>query len=418
MCRAVGVETPADLFADVPAAARLALAALAALPARGEPAILAEAAALARDADRPCDFKGAGAYRHHVPPAVDAIASRGEFLTAYTPYQPEVSQGTLAAIFEFQSMVCALTGMDVANASLYDGASALAEACLMAIRETGRRRVLAPRALNPRWRAVLRTYLSGIGAAVDEVPIDGGATPAAEVRRRLGDDVAAVVVANPNFFGVLEPEIDGAVEAARAAGALVVFAFDPVSLGLLRTPGEWGADIAVGEGQPLGIPLSAGGPYLGLIAARGRLVRRLPGRIAGKTVDRRGKTCYVLTLQAREQHIRRERATSNVCTNQANMALRAAIHLALLGPAGLRDVAERSHAAALAAAGRLRAAGARLPFDLPFFREFAVEGLDPAADLGVPLDRDYPEHAGARLVAFTETTTPADVERLVAAVRA
>ncbi|RMF77632.1 MAG: aminomethyl-transferring glycine dehydrogenase subunit GcvPA, partial [Nitrospirae bacterium] len=342
-------------------------------------------------------------------------------LTAYTPYQPEVSQGTLAATFEFQTVIARLTGLAVANAGMYDGASACAEACLMALRATRRRRVVVDGGLHPDWRAVVATYLAGCGAEVADHAGEG--PPAAD------GETAAVVVQSPDFLGRLR-DLTGWAEAAHGAGALLIAASDPLSLALVRPPGAWGADIAVGECQPLGLPLAAGGPYLGYLAAREALVRQMPGRIVGRTVDRRGNPGFVLTLQAREQHIRRARATSNICSNQALMATRAVIHTALLGPRGLA----RAAAACAEGAAHLRACLLDLPGveavgGPPHFREFCLR-LPVAAEpfvaamaergllAGVPLSRWWPERPKELLVAVTERRTTADLEAYVAAARA
>lgn len=356
-----------------------------------------------------------------------ALVQRGEFLSAYTPYQAEASQGTLQAIYEFQSSVCALYGMDAANASLYDGATALAEAAAAAARIAGRKKILLPESLHPEWRDVLKTYFGAKGEPTLElVPCPAGRMDLAEVEQRLDDDVAAVVVATPNFFGLLE---DGAgiAERAHAKGALAIAVADPVSLGVLEAPGVWGADIAVGEGQGLGGAPNYGGPYLGLFACKKALMRHLPGRICGMTTDAEGKRGFVLTLQAREQHIRRERAASNVCSNEALCALAATIHLALLGPEGLKEVAERCVDQTHRLAERLCAVpGFRLRFDGPFFGEFVLEGPVPAARVqkallkdgllaGVPLGRFDKRMKNSLLVCATERRTDAEIDRYAAA---
>jgi glycine dehydrogenase subunit 1 len=372
-------------------------------------------------------FAGAGAQDHFIPAAVKALVRRGEFMTAYTPYQAEASQGTLQAIYEFQSSVCALYGMDASNASLYDGATALAEAVAAAARITGRRKILLPESLHPEWRDTLKTYFGAKGEPVLElVPCPAGRLDPAAVAKRLDATVAALVVATPNCLGLLE---DGAAlaELAHARGALLVAAADPVSLGVLEPPGAWGADIAVGEGQGLGNALNYGGPYLGLFACKKAHLRHVPGRIVGLTTDAAGQRGYVLTLQAREQHIRRERAASNICSNEALCALAATIHLALLGPAGLREVAELCVDKAHRLAEKAGAVpGFRLRYAGPFFNEFVLECPVPAERVrtallkkgilaGVPLGRQYRGMANSLLVCVTETRTEEELDRFVAA---
>ena len=374
-------------------------------------------------------FIGAGAYDHHVPAAVWQIASRGEFYSAYTPYQAEASQGTLQLLYEFQSLMTALTGLDVSNASLYDGASALAEAVLMAVRANRKakaHRVLIPRALHPSYRRAVHSIVHNQGIELVEVPFDraGGHTPVEQAQAAAGDQgFAALVIAQPNFFGVLE-EVDALTDWAQAQGALVIGAVNPVALALLKPPGAWGAkgaDIACGEGQPLGMPLASGGPYLGILCCKQDLVRQLPGRIVGRTLDLDGKPGFTLTLQAREQHIRRSKATSNICTNQGLLVTAATIHLALLGAEGLARVAAACHANTR----RLSALLCEIPgveplFNRPVFHEQALRLPAPAADLlrslaahnvlgGYDLGLDYPELDPALLVCATETRTEEDM---------
>ena len=377
------------------------------------------------DASHYACFLGAGIYDHFIPAAVRSILSRSEFATAYTPYQPEVSQGTLQAIFEFQSMICELTGMEVANASMYDGATASAEAAHLATGANGRRVVLVSKGLHPHYRRVLETYGAAGSYETREVAIDQGATSIESLRRLLSPDVAAFLWAQPTFEGVVE---DGKAltEAAHAAGAYSIAAADPVALALLRPPGEDGADVVVGEGQPLGVPMGYGGPVVGFFAIRKGDVRRLPGRLAGVTVDLDGTRGYVLTLQTREQHIRRERATSNICTNQALMALANTVHLALLGAQGMREVAvqclEKAHYLARRASeipGVSLANGGA-----PYFREFALRLPGPAAEFlraaearrilaGVPLARFDGGRPRDLLVAVTEKRTREELDRYV-----
>jgi glycine dehydrogenase subunit 1 len=368
-------------------------------------------------------FLGAGIYDHFIPAVVRSITARSEFATAYTPYQPEVAQGTLQVIFEYQSMICELTGMEVANASMYDGATACAEAAHLAEGATGRRIVLASRSLHPHYREVLRTYASAGAFDLKELPAERGLVSRTALQQALSPEVAAVLWAQPGFEGVVE---DGAAvtEAAHAVGAYSIAAADPVAMALLKPPGEDGADVVVGEGQPLGVPMGYGGPLVGFLAIRKRDVRRLPGRLAGMTVDLDGRRGYVLTLQTREQHIRREKATSNICTNQGLMALANTVHMALLGAQGLRDVAAQCLQKTHYLARRLgRIAGVSLLHgDAPFFREFVLRlpgdarsFLEAAAarDIlaGVPLSRFDPERTDQLLVAVTEKRTREEMAR-------
>jgi glycine dehydrogenase subunit 1 len=421
MLSAIGLSSLDGLFDQIPPAVRLD-GALGLPDGVSELEIVEDLrrhAARNRNLDELVCFAGAGAYDHHIPSVVWALAARSEFSTAYTPYQPELSQGVLQALFEFQSMVCELTGMEVSNASLYDGATALVEAANMA--RTGERgRVLVSEGVDPRLVETLRTYGKGSGYEPEVFAGEGGRGGSPVV----GEDVAAVVVQHPNVLGILEParQLFGA---ARAGGAKAIQVFDPLSVGVLAPPGELGADIAVAEGQSLGNHLAFGGPYLGLIAARMADVRRMPGRIVGETVDLDGAPGYVLTLQAREQHIRREKANSNICTNQTLMAIAATIYLGWLGPEGLGEVGRQCAAKASYAAGRLSELPgvSMLHADAPFFKEFAlkvpgradqvVEGLVERGYLGgVP----FP-HAGedVLLVAVTERRTRAQIDGLVAA---
>ncbi len=367
MLEAIGVASAEDLFNDIPAEYRSPDIYLP--PPLSEVELVREMTALAAAngaASGMACFRGGGAYNHFIPSAVAAIISRGEFATAYTPYQPEVSQGTLQTIFEFQSMVCELTGMDVANAGMYDGASALAEACLMACAVTGRERIAILASVNPHAIAVVKTYALGRGHPVD-VLWDS------EVDSLLTPEHACLAVQQPDYFGRVSPDADAWAEAAHRRGALFIASVEPVSLGMFRPPSAYSADIAVGEGQPLGVPLNFGGPYVGLFACRQEYVRHMPGRIAGRTNDVDGRTGYVLTLQTREQHIRRERATSNICTSQQLVALAFTVTLCLLGKTGLRRMAELCYHKAHYAASRISSLpGYRLVFDGPFFNEFVV----------------------------------------------
>jgi glycine dehydrogenase subunit 1 len=375
-------------------------------------------------------FLGAGAYCHHVPAIVDQMLMRGEFYTAYTPYQPEISQGTLQTIYEYQSLLAELTGLDVVSASHYDGATATAEAALMTCRATRRERVLVSRGVHPHYRQTICTYFGGASLVAEEIPLvaDGpasGTTDLAALERMLADadrPVAGVVVANPSFLGLIEP-MAGAAALAHAAGALFVSVVEPVSLAVLSSPGEHGADIAAGEGQPLGIPLSYGGPYLGILACREPLVRQIPGRLVGLTADVDGRRAFVMTLRAREQDIRREKASSNICTNQALCALAASIYLAAIGPHGLHDVAALGAARAAELERTLAAAGAPRLHPGPYLNEFAVRvpgapevhrrllGRGVLAGLALAaVEPDDPSLVDGLLVCATETTTPAEIE--------
>ncbi len=377
------------------------------------------------DMDGYLSFLGAGAYEHYIPSFVNQLLLRSEFYTAYTPYQPEISQGTLTAIYEFQTMVCELTGMDVANASMYDGASALAEAGLMACDSTRRNQVIVSQTIHPEHREVIRTYLYGRDVEILEIPYANGVTDLTTLEKLISSKTAAVLVQNPNFFGSIE---DGAslAQAAHAAGALLAVSVNPVSLGLLKAPGDYGADIVVGEGQPFGNPVSFGGPYLGFMACKEKYMRRMPGRIVGATVDRNGKRAFVLTLQAREQHIRREKATSNICSNEALCALAFTMHLGALGKAGIGKLSRLNLQKAHYAAARISALpGFEPAFPTPYFNEFVVKtDMEPArinAELlkdkilgGLDLGRFFPELQNHLLFCVTETKSKADIDRLVA----
>ena len=425
MLAACGLESLDDLFAHLPPGVVLGRK-LAIPEGLSELDLVREMASLAarnRHADDAVCFAGGGAYDHYVPAIVWALAGRSELYTSYTPYQPELSQGVLQALFEYQSMVCDLTALEVSNASLYDGATALVEAVHMALAATRRTRVLVSEAVDPRYWAALRTYGRGAGYEPEPMHLGDGLT---STQQAVDDDVAAVVVQHPNVFGNLEPvrELFGA---AAAAGARAIQVFDPLSLGVLAPPGEVGADIAVAEGQSLGNHLNYGGPYLGVIAARMQDVRRMPGRIVGETLDVDGNTGYVLTLQAREQHIRREKATSNICTNQTLMAVAAAVYLAWLGPGGVEEVGRQCARNAARLAGELRGIdGVELLFpDAPFFKEFALKIPKPAVEVrdemidkgflaGVPL----PDAGGhSLLVAVTERRTDEELSGFGAALR-
>ncbi len=431
MLDALGVDSIAALFADIPPAAR---AGGLDLPAGLDELSLARRIEDLSRRNRVdlVSFLGAGAYRHHIPPAVDQILSRGEFYTAYTPYQPEISQGTLQTIYEYQSLIAELTGLDVVSASHYDGAAATAEAALMTIRATRRERVLVSRAIHRHFRDTLKTYFTGGRMTLEELPtLKDGTTDLEALERALADGqppVAGVLLGQPNAFGILEPMADAA-RLTHAAGALFVAVVEPVSLAVLAPPGEYAADIAAGEGQPLGIALQYGGPYLGLLAARNDLVRQVPGRLVGRTTDVDGRRAFVMTLRAREQDIRRDKAASNICTNQALCALAATVYLATLGPHGLRDVAALGAARAKELEGALAGVGVERVHSAAYLNEFAVRLPDArrvhAALIengfvaGLPLEDWYPGDAELRdslLVCATETTTSDEINAFARAV--
>jgi glycine dehydrogenase subunit 1 len=426
MLATIGVGSIDDLFADVPHAARLD--GLLDLPrAMGEleveRAISEMAARNVAACSVPC-FIGGGAYRHHIPAAVDHLIQRGEFLTSYTPYQPEISQGTLQYLFEFQTQVALLTGMEVANASLYDGATACAEAVMMANRVTRRRKAVLSGGLHPHYREVCETYARFVGFEL--AALDPTLGTREDLAARIGGDTSCVVVQNPDFYGEIRDYSDLARQCRDAGALLVVVVTEILSLGAIRPPGEMGADIIAAEGQSLGNPLNFGGPHLGLLASRDKFVRQMPGRLVGQTVDADGRRGWVLTLSTREQHIRREKATSNICTNSGLCALAFTIHLALLGEAGFTRLARLNHAAAVTLAKRLeRIRGVRL-LNHAFFNEFVLRLPRPAAPVvqaladkgvlaGVPLSRFYPsrpELSDVLLMAATEMVTAKDMDRL------
>jgi glycine dehydrogenase subunit 1 len=429
MLAEIGVERVEDLFHDVPAACRFPTLELPEPVSEME--IMAELQAMSEenlDVGHYTSFLGAGAYHHYVPRVVDHLISRAEFFTAYTPYQPEISQGTLQSIFEYQSMICALTGMEVANASHYDGATATAEAVIMALNSVKgkRNKVLVSPTLHPEYRAVVRTYTQGMGL---EIAGDESATAGLpELVARLDGNTACLIVQSPNFWGQIE-NLDGLAERVHQAGAmLVVVVTDPISLGLLRAPGDYGADIAAGEGQALGNGLNYGGPYLGFFACREKDVRKMAGRLVGQTVDADGKRGFVLTLATREQHIRREKASSNICTNQALCALAASIHLAALGKRGLRRLAELCyHKAHYAAEQIARIDGYQVLGGKPFFHEFAVRCPAPVQAIndylleewgligGYDLGQAYPEMENQMLLCVTEVVSQPEIDALAVA---
>jgi glycine dehydrogenase subunit 1 len=425
LLEAIGVDSVDELFRDVPEGVRYR-GELAVEPALSEPELVAhleELAARNVHAGREVSFLGAGIYDHYVPAVVDAVLQRGELLTAYTPYQPEMSQGVLQAIFEYQTAICELTGMDVSNASGYDGTTVAADACYVAKHATGRAKVVVTESTNPQVRQVVKTYAPGFGLDVVEVPHRDGVTDPEEVAQ-AARDAACVIFQQPNFFGCLEPAPELAA-AASEADALAVAHVDPLSLGVLEAPGRYGCALAIGEGQAAGNNQSFGGPHYGFLAARSEFIRRMPGRIVGETVDAAGERGYVLTLQTREQHIRREKATSNITTNQTLLALGGLVYLSWLGPQGLRELGETCAALAHHAKTRLHEAGLELTFsNQATFKEFAVrvgrnggEAVRAARAAGVhpgyALGRDYPGLDDSILVAVTERRTPEEIERLV-----
>jgi glycine dehydrogenase subunit 1 len=428
MLASIGANTIEDLFDEIPLA--LKSGSLKALPGLSEMEISRLMQDRAEVDGRYLNFIGAGAYEHHIPSAVWQITTRGEFYSSYTPYQAEASQGTLQLLYEYQTMMASLTGMDVSNASMYDGASALAEAALMAVRShKSSRRILIPTSLHPIYRRVVRAIVKNQGIEVIEIPynLECGHTVVESLAPYAGQDIAALVIPQPNFFGVLEP-VDALTDWAHANSALAIGVVNPMSLALLTPPGEWGstgADVAVGEGQPLGIPLSSGGPYFGFMACKQSLVRQMPGRIIGRTTDLNGNPGFVLTLQAREQHIRRSKATSNICTNQGLMVTAATIYMSLLGPEGLRRVATQSHANTLSLVEQLETLkGVKRIFSGDLFHEAVVTLPAPVAGVlktlknqgvlaGLDLSEHYPELGNALLVCATETKIASDLEKYV-----
>jgi glycine dehydrogenase subunit 1 len=435
MLAAIGVNDIEQLFDEIPKALRSGP--LTRVPeALSEMEITRLMRARAAQDQVALNFIGAGAYEHHIPAAVWQIATRGEFYSAYTPYQAEASQGTLQLVYEYQTMITGLTGMDVSNASLYDGASALAEAVLMSVRANRKargRRILMPGSVNPVYRSVTRAIVGGQGIELVDVPFDAasGRVDLASLKAFEGEDITALVIPQPNFFGVLE-EVDALTDWAHAQDAQVIGVVNPVSLALLKPPGEWGAggaDIVAGEGQPLGAPLSSGGPYFGFMCCRKEHVRQMPGRIVGRTRDADGRPGFVLTLQAREQHIRRSKATSNICTNQGLVVTAATIHMALLGPEGLERVAGHCHANTHALLERLKPLGVTVAFNGEAFHEIALRLDKPVRPVlaamaeqgvlgGYPLGDDYPELDDLLLVCATETKTEADLDRYAEVMKA
>jgi glycine dehydrogenase subunit 1 len=431
MLAAIGVREVKELFGDIPA--ELWLGRKLKLPgALAEQELIRHLTDLAKenaDLTEYVCFLGAGAYDHHIPSVVDHVLSRSEFYTAYTQYQAEISQGYLQALWEYQSMICELTGMDAANASLYDGGSGLAEAILMAAAVNGRRKILIAKTVHPHYRTVVQTYAFDRGLMLEEVGYTDGVLNMDEYKAKLGNEVAAVVMQAPNFFGCLE-DMATVAEMAHAQGALLIAAVDPISLGVLESPGTLGADIVTGEGQSLGISMAFGGPYLGFMAVREKLMRKLPGRIVGQTLDQEGNRGFVLTLQAREQHIRREKATSNICSNEALCALAAAVYLSAVGKEGLGQIARLSLQKAHYTYKRLQnIRGCQTVFDAPFFKEFVIRLNKPVKVVndqllarrmigGLDLGNYYPELSGCMLLCVTEKRSRQEIERLVSGVEA
>lgn len=427
MLAAVGAETIEDLFADIPQAVRYN-GVLPMSTGLGEPELLKHMRRLSdrnADFDRYTSFLGAGLYDHHIPVVLNHVISRSEFYTAYTPYQPEISQGELQAIFEFQSYICELTGMKVANASMYDGSTALAEAAALASGATKRKKIVISRAVHPEAREIVLTSARGLDLEVVEVGIVNGITDQDALAAAITDDTAAVLLQSPNFFGCIE-DVKSIEPMVHEKKALLVLSVNPLSLGLLESPGVLGADIVVGDAQPLGIPASLGGPTCGFFAVSEPLMRRIPGRIVGQTVDQDGKRGFVLTLQAREQHIRREKATSNICSNQALLALCASVYMSTLGKAGMQEAALLNVRKSHYAADRVANGSLSLPFSSPFFNEFVVklpEGtnvkevnsklLGAGYIGGYDLGAAYPELQGCMLIAVTERRTKEEIDQFI-----
>ncbi|NLW22831.1 MAG: aminomethyl-transferring glycine dehydrogenase subunit GcvPA [Tissierellia bacterium] len=426
MLEAIGLDSIEDLFKDIPESVRLNRE-LNLKPSMSEMEVaryLTDLAGKNASVNELTCFLGAGAYDHYVPSIIGHIISRSEFLTSYTPYQAEISQGTLQYIFEYQTLICKLTGMDVANASLYDGGTAIAEAAFMAVNQTRRDQVVISKTVNPQAREVLKTYAHLQGIEIIEIEDEGGVTDLEELKKNVTDKTAAVIVQNPNFFGIIE-DLEAIEEIAHSQKkTMFITSVDPISLGILKSPGSIGADIVVGEGQPLGISLQFGGPYLGFMATKKAYMRKLPGRIVGQTVDEDGNRAFVLTLQAREQHIRREKATSNICSNQGINTLAATIYLTALGKEGLRELAVQITQKSHYAFNEITKSGKYKPlFDKPFFKEFAVTSdIDPAVINqrlleekilgGYPLGKDYPRYKNGILYAVTEKRTKEEIDKL------
>lgn len=428
MLAAIGIKSIDELFDEIPAALKIKeLSEIS--PGLSEMAVAQLMQQRAQKDQAGLCFIGAGAYEHHIPAAVWDLVARGEFYSAYTPYQAEASQGTLQLLYEFQTMMVNLTGLDVANASLYDGASGLAEAVLMAVRVNTRaksKRILVPRTVHPSYRKAVTTTVNQQGICIEEIAynLEQGQIDRKALQKYSGQDIAAVMIQQPNFFGALE-EIDALTDWAHEQGALVIAVVNPIALALIKEPGSWGktgADIACGEGQPLGVPLSSGGPYVGFLCCKQNLVRQMPGRIVGRTLDLEDKSAFTLTLQAREQHIRRSKATSNICTNQSLLVIATTIYMSLLGAEGMRRVAASSHQNAILLQQKLTSIpGVKAVFNGPIFHEFVIQFKKPVAEIldllaetgiqgGFALTADYPELGESLLVCATETKTETDIE--------
>ena len=420
MLAGIGLNSVEELFKDIPDDLRCASFDLP--PGKSEIEVRRHIQKLAgKNSTHLICFLGGGFYDHFIPAALKAIVSRGEFYTAYTPYQPELSQGTLQAMYEYQSAICTLTGMDAANASLYDGGTALYEAMMIAVRSTRRKKIVVDEAVSPIYRKMLRCYTSNLKLQFAEVPTTPeGSADRERIKQELDDNSACLILQNPNFFGCVD-DLSDLAHTAREKGALVVLSTYPIALGLLKPPGEMGVDIATGEGQSMGMGLSFGGPYLGFMAVREKYIRQLPGRIAGQTVDKDGRRGFVLTLQTREQHIRREKATSNICSNEALCALTAIVYLSLIGKQGLKEVAGLCHKKAHYAMNRLvEIPGVKVRFSAPAFNEFTLDLPVDAGEVigrliekgiaaGFPLGRYYPGMDQSMLVAFTEKRTKEEI---------
>lgn len=425
MLETIGVQSIDELFSDIPESVRFQ-GEYNIKPAKSEPELMKELMALAaKNADMKTytSFLGAGVYDHYIPTIVDHVISRSEFYTAYTPYQPEISQGELQAIFEFQTMICELTGMDVANSSMYDGGTALAEAALLSAAHTKKKKVLLSNAVHPEYRDVVKTYAKGPGLEVVEIPHKNGVTDVDALQKEMDEDVACVIVQYPNFFGQIEPlkEIE---PIAHAHQGMFVVASNPLALGVLTPPGQFGADIVVGDAQPFGIPAQFGGPHCGYFAVKSALMRKIPGRLVGQTTDEEGRRGFVLTLQAREQHIRRDKATSNICSNQALNALAASVAMTALGKNGVKEMATMNIQKAHYAKEAFVNHGFDVLFTGPFFNEFVVRLNKPVAEVnkkllgkgiigGYDLGRDYPELPNCMLIAVTELRTKEEIDTLV-----
>jgi glycine dehydrogenase subunit 1 len=425
LLKTAGVASIEELFRDIPKCARID--GVISVPKHGlsEIELKDHMSALSEKSDHDAayvSFLGGGAYDHFIPSTVKHIISKSEFYTAYTPYQPELSQGMLQAIFEYQSMVCELTGMDAANASMYDGATAMAEAASLAVHSTSRKEILVSKAVNPNYRQVLRTYAAGADWEIKEFGYEKGVgtSDLKDASEKISENTACVIVSNPNFFGCVE-DVAKFSALAKAKGALSIVSIDPISLGILKKPGELGVDVVVGEGQALGLPQSYGGPYLGLFAVKKAYLRLMPGRIVGETVDSKGRRGYVLTLQAREQHIRREKAFSNICSNEALCALASLVYLSTMGKSGLKEVAEQCLQKANFLKKKL---SKHVAMKAPSFKEFVIKTSKPVGEVnkvleknnvlgGLDLGKDYPELKGHMLIAVTEMVKRESVDKLV-----